>query len=63
LQVHKVSGEIVGLFQQKKQLETDQKTQEEEQKFSEIEKNVLASLSKAEQKRIATMRSRLQENY
>jgi len=61
--VHKVSGEIVGLFQQKKQLETDQKTQEEEQKFSEIEKNVLASLSKAEQKRIATMRSRLQENY
>ena len=62
LQVHKVSGEIVGLFQQKKQLETDQKTQEEEQKFSEIEKNVLASLSKAEQKRIATMRSQLQNN-
>lgn len=54
---------LQSLLTEKTQLEADQKAQEEEQKFLEIEKELLASLPEAEQTRIATMRSWLQEQY
>jgi len=56
LEVNKISGEILDLFEKKKQIKIDKKTEEENQKFSVIEKRVLDSLSPAKIKRVIAMR-------
>jgi len=59
----KLINDIEATLTEKTKLETDQKTHEENEKFLQIEKEVLASLPEAEQKRITTMRQWLQNNY
>jgi hypothetical protein len=56
LLVNEISSEIIGLFKQKEQLGKDQTIQKEEQKFSEIEKEVLDSLSPEKRERISKKR-------
>jgi hypothetical protein len=54
--------EILELFQQKKNLKADQRLKEEKQKFLEIEKRVLASLSPAKREKIKIVRKFLLKN-
>lgn len=62
-QVHKISGEIVELFQQKKQIAIQEKNEKELEAFAEIEKEVLAKLDPKESRRITIMITWLREKY
>lgn len=62
-QVHTISGEILELFKQKEQLETDHKEYEESFNFPQIEQEVLASLPEGERERMTVMNSVLQKEH
>jgi hypothetical protein len=54
---------LLNVLKERDELKAVQKDQEEEQKFLEIEKDVLASLPEPKQQKITTMSSWLKNNY
>lgn len=53
---------LLSVFQSVRKQEADQKAREEEQKFLEVEKRVLDSLSTAKREKVETMRKKLLDN-